>query len=90
MEINYDVFISYSRKDYVDSKKQVLPNNVLSTIKELLKSHDISYWFDEDGIYIVVKSLQALSPKQSEHQLFFCLYHLRIQMLLYGQAMKLQ
>lgn len=51
MEINYDVFISYSRKDYVDSKKQVLPNNVLSTIKELLKSHGISYWFDEDGIY---------------------------------------
>ena len=46
-----DVFISYSRKDYVDADGNILPNNMLSKIKELFKSHGITYWFDEEGIY---------------------------------------
>lgn len=47
----HDVFISYSRKDYVDDKGDVLPNNVLSKVKDLFKAHGVSYWFDEEGIY---------------------------------------
>ena len=51
-EIKYDVFISYSRKDYVDeATKQVIPGNVVSQIKEMFDANGISYWFDEDGIY---------------------------------------
>ena len=49
--LSHDVFISYSRKDYVDEKGCVLPNNILSKIKDLLKDHGVSYWFDEEGIY---------------------------------------
>lgn len=66
MEIKYDVFISYSRKDYVDENKHVLPNNVLSIIKASLKSHGLSYWFDEEGIYsgqeftsVITKAIRA-------------------------------
>lgn len=46
----YDVFISYSRKDY---KKDdvVIPENIVSKVKDSLKDAGISYWFDEDGIY---------------------------------------
>ena len=33
-DYKYDVFISYSRKDYVDENKNVLPHNVISQIKE--------------------------------------------------------
>ena len=47
--MEYDVFISYSRKDYVDENKQVIPGNVISRIKELFDANGISYWFDEDG-----------------------------------------
>ena len=48
--MQYDVFISYSRKDYVDDKKNIIPNNVVSKIKESLSDAGITYWFDEEGI----------------------------------------
>lgn len=47
----YDVFISYSRKDYVDENDKVIPGNVVSKIKDCLSAAGISYWFDEEGIY---------------------------------------
>lgn len=51
-ETEYDVFISYSRKDYVDeATKQIIPSNIVSQIKEMLDANGISYWFDEDGVY---------------------------------------
>lgn len=47
----YDVFISYSRKDYIDDNKSIIPGNVVSKIKDTLKAENISFWFDEEGIY---------------------------------------
>lgn len=47
----YDVFISYSRKDYVDEQKRVIPGNEVSKIKEALTAAGITFWFDEEGIY---------------------------------------
>lgn len=47
----YDVFISYSRKDYVDESNVKIPDNAISKIKEILNKNQITYWFDEDGIY---------------------------------------
>lgn len=49
--LTHDVFISYSRKDYVDETGTVIPGNMLSKIKDTLKVNGISYWFDEEGIY---------------------------------------
>lgn len=49
--IGHDVFISYSRKDYVDGNRNVIPGNVLSRIKEVLTQNGLTYWFDEEGIY---------------------------------------
>lgn len=49
--MKYDVFISYSRKDYVDEQKEVIPGNEVSKIKEALRDAGITFWFDEDGIY---------------------------------------
>lgn len=51
MDNSFDVFISYSRQDYVDDNNIVIPNNPISAIKELLSKNNISYWFDEEGIY---------------------------------------
>ncbi len=47
----YDVFISYSRKDYVDDNKKIIPGNVVSKVKDLLTANGISFWFDEEGVY---------------------------------------
>lgn len=46
----YDVFISYSRKDYLDDNKQVIPGNPISVILETLSQNNIKYWFDQEGI----------------------------------------
>lgn len=51
MNDSFDVFISYSRQDYVDDNNKVIPGNPVSAIKDLLSKNGISYWFDEDGIY---------------------------------------
>lgn len=48
--MKYDVFISYSRKDYVDENKNVIPNNDVSKIKEALSKAGITFWMDEIGI----------------------------------------
>lgn len=51
VQTKYDVFISYSRKDYVDEHQNIIPGNDVSKIKEALTKAGIKYWFDEDGIY---------------------------------------
>lgn len=47
MEYKYDVFISYSSKDYLDSNGKEIPGNVISVIKSLFKQNDISFWIDQ-------------------------------------------
>lgn len=49
--MKYDVFISYSRKDYMDDRMNVIPGNVVSKVKEALTNAGITYWFDEEGLY---------------------------------------
>lgn len=51
MKLKHDVFISYSRKDYLDENQNVVKNNPISRIKEVLDKESIDYWFDETGIY---------------------------------------
>ncbi len=48
----YDVFISYSRKDYVDENNRPLVNNIISKIKEALSENGLTYWIDEEGIHL--------------------------------------
>lgn len=47
--LNFDVFISYSHKDYVKNNV-VIPGNFVSQIKSALDNASISYWFDENGV----------------------------------------
>lgn len=64
----YDVFLSYSRKDYVDEHNNVIPGNEVSKIKEALTKAGITYWFDEEGVYpgdkfakVIVRNIKASS-----------------------------
>lgn len=49
--MQYDVFISYSRKDYVDEQEVIKDDSPVKVILEFLEAHNISYWFDKNGIY---------------------------------------
>lgn len=46
----YDVFISYARKDYMDEKENIIPGNIISSIKEIFDKENVSYWFDTGEI----------------------------------------
>lgn len=49
--MKFDVFISYSRKDYKDYSGNEVPGNYVSRIKEALGRAGLTYWIDEEGIY---------------------------------------
>lgn len=49
MKYKYDVFISYSRHDYIKDDT-IIPNNPISRIMELLDNNHVSYWIDKEGI----------------------------------------
>ena len=52
MTYKYDVFISYSRKDYKDeATKAEIPGNPITAITEAFDKNNISYWIDREGIY---------------------------------------
>ena len=76
----YDVFISYSRKDYVDENDNVIPGNIVTKIRELFDTNGISYWFDEQGIYSgdEFAGLIAKNIKESRLLLFISSEHSNI------------
>lgn len=69
-DYKYDVFISYSRKDYVDENKNVLPHNVISQIKEAFDENNISYWIDEEGNLTGKKFAHIIAGKIRESLVF--------------------
>lgn len=73
MEQVYDVFISYSRKDYLDDNQNVIPNNVVSIIKETLIREGISFWFDEEGIYSGQNFIEKIVNNIESSKLFLYL-----------------
>lgn len=48
-QCKYDVFISYSRKDLFNEKKEIIPGNEISEILKALDSANITYWYDRKG-----------------------------------------
>ena len=61
-QTKYDVFISYSRHDYVDDHENVIPNNEVSKIMKTLTDAGITYWIDREGLYSGDKFTEEL-PK---------------------------
>ena len=49
-QTKYDVFISYSRKDYVVND-ELIPGNTITDIQELFDKNGVKYWFDKECIY---------------------------------------
>lgn len=72
-QMKYDVFISYSRKDYVDEQNVVIPGNEVSKIKEALKEAGITFWFDEEGIYFGDKFTEKIPESIEASHIFLFL-----------------
>lgn len=70
--MKHDVFISYSRSDYMDENKQIIPGNIVTQIMELLDANNITYWFDEECIHSgdAFASVIARNIKESRMLLF--------------------
>lgn len=73
MEQVYDIFISYSRKDYLDENLNIIPGNVVSTIKDTLTKEGFSFWFDEEGIYSGQNFIEKIVNNIESSKLFLYL-----------------
>ena len=68
--MEYDVFISYSRKDYKTEDKQIIPDNIISKIKELFSTNSITYWIDEEGIFSGDAFTEAIARNIKSSKIF--------------------
>lgn len=69
-QTKYDVFISYARKDYMDSRGNVIPGNVLSIIRDAFEKNHINYWIDEKGDLTGKLFARVIAAKIRESRIF--------------------
>lgn len=67
--MKYDVFISYSRKDYVDEHENVLSDSPVKIILDFLDNNGVSCWFDKDGIYSGSEFVEVLANAIADSQM---------------------
>lgn len=66
--MKYDVFISYSRRDYVDCDIPI-PDNIIDKLLMLFDKEEISYWIDKKGIYSADKFMDKICDAIDESYL---------------------
>ena len=68
----HQVFISYARDDYWQDRaaKTIIPGNIVSQIKQLLTDMNISYWFDDEGIYAGHEFMDIIADEIEKADLF--------------------
>ena len=69
MKYKYDVFISYSRRDYVDESYNVIPGNAIAEIQNVFDENGITYWFDKDGIYSGQEFIEIITGAVAESKM---------------------
>lgn len=69
MKYKYDVFISYSRKDYVDGNYNVIPGNAIAEIQNVFDENGITYWFDKDGIFSGQEFIEVITSAIAESKM---------------------
>ena len=69
MKYKYDVFISYSRRDYVDENYNVIPENAIAEIQNVFDENGITYWFDKDGIYSGQEFIEIITGAIAESKM---------------------
>ena len=67
------VFISYSKRDYVGDDGNIIPGNVVDLICKALSDNDISYWIDREGLAPGVTYADTISKNIKECDTFLFL-----------------
>ena len=68
--MKYDIFISYSREDYIDDNKTIIPGNIVSKITDFLQANGFSYWFDVNGVYSGDSFTEIISEAIQDSEIF--------------------
>ena len=71
--MKYDVFISYSRKDYVDENENVLSDSPVKAILDFLDEKEITYWVDKKGLYKGTGFVAVISDAIAESKMMLFL-----------------
>lgn len=73
--MKYDIFISYSRKDFWDDNKNVIPGNIVSQIIQALDNYkqfyDFEYFFDQEDLMCSQDYLDKISNAIAESKVIF-------------------
>ncbi|MBQ1635752.1 MAG: toll/interleukin-1 receptor domain-containing protein [Bacteroidales bacterium] len=67
------VFISYSKRDYIDEDGQVIGGSVVDRIIKTLSDNGISYWIDREGLDVGVTYADTISKSIKECDTFLFL-----------------
>jgi len=69
-EAKYDVFISYSREDYIDEKTgRPIEGGPVDRLIKFLDSENITYWIDKEGIYAGAEFAEKIATAISESKM---------------------
>lgn len=69
LNAKYDVFVSYSRKDYIDEAGNPIVGSAISELLEFLDHNGITYWFDKDGIYSGSEFVEVITDAITESKM---------------------
>ena len=69
LNAKYDVFVSYSRKDYVDEQGRPIEGSAVSELLDFLDRNKIKYWFDKDGIYSGSEFVEVITNAITESKM---------------------
>ena len=65
-----NVFISYSKRDYIGIDGQVIKDNFIDKLLRLLSDNDISYWIDREGLDIGTTYAETIARNIKECDVF--------------------
>ncbi len=69
LNVKYDVFVSYSRKDYVDESGHPIEGSPIAELLRFLDGNRITYWIDKEGIYSGSEFVEVITDAITESKM---------------------
>ncbi len=69
LNVKYDVFVSYSRKDYVDESGHPIEGSPIAELLRFLDDNRITYWIDKDGVYSGSEFVEVITDAITESKM---------------------
>ena len=69
LNVKYDVFVSYSRNDYVDESGHPIEGSPIAELLRFLDDNRITYWIDKDGVYSGSEFVEVITDAITESKM---------------------